>query len=158
MKKYLGLFVLLLSVFSCKKEESRVVGFHDSVAIINLQKLKLDESYVNLLNPNFSKKEEYQTIIKSWSKFHNKVNEMLIENKFSWGVPDSAITVVNKIYFTKNGDINNFLVNIKNENVSMDTKTEYVKLLNDNLKKLSIDLKRDKQFAQCGKVKYKNYE
>ncbi|MFY7669579.1 hypothetical protein ACOSP6_00690 [Tenacibaculum sp. MEBiC06402] len=158
MKKCLGLFVLFLSFFSCKKEKNRVVGFHDSVAISSLQKLQLDDSYINLLNPSFSKKEEYQAIIKSWSNFHNNVNEILTENEFSWGVPDSSITVVNKIYFTKNGKVNNFLVNIKNENVTLETKNEYVKLLNNNLNKLSIDLKRDKQFAQCGKVKYKNYE
>ena len=158
MKKFLGVIVVFITLFSCKQEKGSVVSLHNLTEYEKIKKLQLDDSYINLLNPSLSDKEEYETILKSWSSFHNKVNDVLTKNNFSWGVADSSITVVNKIYFKKDGTINYFLVNIKNEHVSDETKNTYVSLLKNNLDKLTIDLTRDNQFAQCGKVKYKNYE
>ncbi len=158
MKKYVLLCFVLLLVVSCNTKESKVVGFHDKVVFSDFKKLSLDDSYKNLLNPNVSIKEEYPKVINSWKEFHKKVNIILKNNDFSWNVPDSIITVVNKIYFNANGEVNYFFVNIRNENISKKTKDVYVQLLTDNLKELSINLKRAEQFAQCGKVKYQNYE
>lgn len=160
MKKYLGVFGLLFMFCSCSKDEEkfRVVGFHDRTNFEKFKELKLDDSYVNLLNPMFSKKEEFKDVLKSWGDFHNKVNEVLVANDFSWEIPDSSITVVNRIYFNKDGGVNYFLVNVRNDNVSDEVKNKYITLLNTHLDELSIELKREDKFAQCGKVKYKNYE
>ena len=143
---------------SCFKEKKQVFGIHDKIKFEEFKKLNLDDSHVNLLNPKFSTKQEYTTIINSWRAFHQKVNTILSDNNFTWEIPDSTITVFNKIYFSKNGDVNYFLVNIINEKVTDSTKNIYIKLLENNLDKLNIDVVRENQFAQCGKVKYKNYE
>lgn len=159
MKKYVLLIPVFLWILSCtNNEKGSVVGFHDKIAFNDFKKLLLDETHKNLLNPNVSNKEEYPTIINSWKNFHGKVNAILKDNRFTWNVPDSTITVVNKIYFNANGEVNHFFVNIRNKNIDKETKDLYVQLLTDNLKELSIDLKREEQFAQCGKVKYQNYE
>ncbi|AUC14107.1 hypothetical protein BTO06_02550 [Tenacibaculum sp. SZ-18] len=160
MEKYLGVFIVLIVLYSCSKdkEQSRVIGVHNRPDFEELKELKLDDYYVNLLNPKFSKKEDFKGVLKSWGDFHNKVNEVLVANDFSWEIPDSSITVVNKIYFNKYGKVNYFLVNVRNENVTNEVKNKYISLLNSHLDELSIELKREGQFSQCGKVKYKNYE
>lgn len=159
MKKCILLISVFLFILSCvNNENGSVVGFHNEVAYNEFKRLLLDETHKNLLNPNISDKEEYPTIINSWKNLHGKVNAILKDSRFSWNVPDSTITVVNKIYFNANGEVNYFFVNIRNENISNETKDLYVQLLTDNLKELSINLQREEPFAQCGKVNYQNYE
>lgn len=158
MKKMVFYICMCVGLYACNQTNNQITSVHDKVAFEKFKKLGLDETHQNLLNPNFSTKEQYIQVIDSWRSFHEKVNEILQSNKFSWGVAKLSVTVVNKIYFDKNGNVNHFLVNITDPDVSDKVKEHYRKLLADNLDKLSINLKREEQFAQCGKVKYQNYE
>ncbi len=152
-------FLMLIFVFqSCEKKKDRVVSVHENVKFEELKQLNLDKAYDNLLNPNLSTDEEYTKILSSWQKFHAKVNTVLKENGFSWDAKTPSVTIVNKVYFNSEGKVNYLIANILNDVVTKAKKDEYVKLLSKNINKLSIDLKRDHQFAQCGKVKYKNHE
>ncbi|SNR14819.1 hypothetical protein [Tenacibaculum jejuense] len=143
---------------ACENSLNRVVGVHDKINFEKFKNQELDKSYKNLLNPNNTTEEEYKAIINSWKEYHTKVSSILQENNFSWGVKDPSVTIFNKIYFNKEGKVNHILVNVKNEKVSNEVKSAYVTLLKNHINELSINLKRGNQFAQCGKIKYKNYE
>lgn len=159
MKKIILSLIIIVSCFACDPKESpMVVGVHDIIQFERFKKKGLDTQFDNLLNPKFSTKEVYAEVVNSWRGFHTNVQKVLKEYKFDWKVDDTAITIVNKIYFNKNGTIKYYLVNIKNDAISNETKDQFVKLLEENLSKLSIGLQRDQQFSQCGKIKYKNYE
>ncbi|CAM1345071.1 hypothetical protein [Tenacibaculum amylolyticum] len=158
MKKMVFYIYVCVGLCACNQTDMQVTSVHDKTAFEKFKKLDLDATYQNLLNPDFSTKEQYTEVVNSWRGFHEKVNTILQTNKFSWEVAKPTITVVNKIYFDKNGNIDHFLVNIKNPDISDEVKESYRKLLAENIDKLSINLKRKEQFAQCGKVKYQNYE
>ncbi|WGH77037.1 hypothetical protein P8625_07850 [Tenacibaculum tangerinum] len=151
------LFCLLLVVFSCSKENRGVIiNLEDEVALNKIKKLELDTKYKNLLNAQLTTAKEYETVMKSWSGFHTQVGKILKENNFDWEVRDSAVKILNKIYFNKDGEINYMAFKVMNESVTDDKKEAYKKILSDNVSKLTIALERNEQYAQCGKVKYVN--
>jgi len=156
MKKLL-LVCLLMVLFSCNKEnEGVVVNLQNEVANNKIKKLNLDTKYKNLLNPEFTTDEEYKEVTKSWGDFHKQVGKILKENDFDWGIKDSSVKILNKIYFNKGGEVNYMVFKVINENVTSSKKREYEQLLTENLTKLKIDLTRKEKFAQCGNVKYLN--
>ncbi|MGG6232288.1 hypothetical protein [Tenacibaculum sp. SDUM215027] len=156
MRKLL-LVCLLIVLFSCSKEnEEVVVNLQNEVAINEIKKLDLDTKYKNLLNPEFTTDEEYKEVTKSWGDFHKQVGKVLKENDFDWGVKDSSVKILNKIYFNKDGEVNYMMFKVMNENVTSSKKREYEQLLTENITKLKIDLTRKEKFAQCGNVKYLN--
>ncbi len=157
MKKRLLVFFLIIFIFSCSKEnEGAVVNLQSEAAINKVKKLDLDTKYKNLLNPEFTTDEEYKEVTKSWGDFHKQVGKILKENDFDWGIKDSSVKILNKIYFNKDGEVNYIIFRVMNENVTYDKKEAYEKLLSENITKLKIDLKRNEKFAQCGNVKYLN--
>lgn len=158
MKRIMFLLSVIVLFIACENDLSRVVGVHDKINFEKFKNQELDKSYKNLLNPNNTAEEEYKAVINSWKEYHTKVSSILQENNFSWGIKDPSVTIFNKIYFNKKGKVNHILVNVKNEKISNETKSAYVSLLKNHINELSINLKRANQFAQCGKIKYKNYE
>ena len=156
MKKLL-LVCLIMVLFSCNKEnEGVVVNLQNEVANNKIKKLNLDTKYKNLLNPEFTTDEEYKEVTKSWGDFHKQVGKILKENDFDWGIKDSSVKILNKIYFNKDGEVNYIVFKVINENVTSSKKREYEQLLTENITKLKIDLTRKEKFAQCGNVKYLN--
>lgn len=153
---------LLLSLISCKNSEKNikgvVVGSQNTEKFAEIKKLNLNDSYNNLLNPKFSSEEDYKEVLKTWNDFHQQVGKIVKENNFDWGTKDSSVVVFNRIYFNKKGEVDYYTFKIGNKNVSKAKRIEYEKLLSENISKVKIDLKRDVQYAQCGKVRYKNYE
>lgn len=157
MKNFFTLVVLLICFVSCVNEHNnRVYNLDDKEQSEKAKQLKLDDAYANLLNPQVSK-DEFKAVYGSWSDFHKEIGEYIKQENFNWGVADSTITLVNKIYFDKEGKVEHFLFKVWNEKVSNDKKAEYQLLLNKFIENSGVNLKRDKQFAQCGKVKYINY-
>ncbi len=164
-----GLFILivLIGVSSCKQhpkkktendEKTKTIGVFNSAneqELTEYIKLNLDESHPNLLNPQISK-TDYNTVIESWTDLHQRIGNYLVENKFTWETKDEAISIVQKIYFDHNGEIENYFFNILNPNVTKEKKEQFAKLISEFAKTNRIDLKRDKSFAQCGKTKYLN--
>lgn len=157
MKNVFMIIILFISSTSCKeKQKSKVYNLDNKVISEKLKPLKLDDRYANLLNPQISG-DEFQVIYKSWGEFHTSIGAFVNKENFNWGVADSTITLVNKIYFDKTGKVDYFLFKVRNENVTNTKKEAYQKLLNKFIKNMRVNLKRDSQFAQCGKVEYKNY-
>ena len=119
------------------------------------QALKLDSSHPNLLNPQIAP-EMYTEVRSSWSELHQNIGTYLSEKEFSWGVKDSTITIVQKFYFTPEGQIKSYFFNIRNKNVTDSIKQQFGKYIADFAKDHRIMITRETPFAQCGKTKYLN--
>lgn len=157
MKKIISIIALVMCV-SCKdKHKTMVVNSQNELEYSKIKKLELDKHYRNLLIPQNSTKEEYAEVAKTWRDFHRQIGKIVKENNFSWNVKDSSISVFNRIYFTKNGEVDYYMFKVLNKNVSEEKKAAYEKLLAKHISKVKIDLKRENQYAQCGKVRYQNY-
>lgn len=160
-------FVILVSINSCTSNEKKelkntsnskeisVFNYDDSEQLAAYNKLNLDETHANLLNPQISK-DDFSTVRTSWIDLHQKIGKHLSENNFHWGVKDSTITIVQKIYFNPKGDIENYFFNVLNDNVSKEKKEQFADLILTFAKNNQIGIKRDENFAQCGKTRYLN--
>lgn len=159
--------LLIIGLISCKQKSTekktdlvkvpKVVSAHNKIALNEIRELYLDSTYTNLLDPRNVTESEYKDVTKSWSEFHKKVSKFIKEENFKWGVPDSMITIANRIYFDKNGTIDYYTFKIRNKSVSAEKSAEYEKVLQKFSKEVKLDLKRDKNYAQCGNIKYANY-
>ncbi|HLV13749.1 MAG TPA: hypothetical protein VKY41_01115 [Xanthomarina sp.] len=159
--------LLIIGLISCKQnstekvtediKEPKIVSANNEMAYNEIKKLNLDSTYTNLLDPRNVSEPEYKMVMKSWSEFHKNISQFLIDENFKWEVPDSTITIFNRIYFDKNGTIDYFTFKIKTPSVSDEKQTEYEKILLKFSKQVKLNLKRPEQYAQCGKTKYLNY-
>ena len=164
-----GLFglVLIFGLIGCNKKSKRdeqinmttfrVVNFDNKIAFNDMQALDLDSTYLNLLDPRYSDASEYEPIIKSWTDFHQKVSQFMEEESFKWEVTDSTISIVNRIYFDKNGNIEHYFFRVLTPSITTKKRAEFEKVLQKFSKNTKIDLSRESPFAQCGKTKYLNY-
>jgi hypothetical protein len=134
-----------------------VVNADNKLAFTEFGKLNLDSIYTNLLDPKNVSETEYKVVMDPWSEFHKKVYTFIKAENFKWEVPDSTISIVNKIYFDKNGTIDYYAFKILNPSIPSEKRVEFEKVLEKFSKKIMLDLKRDEQYAQCGKTKYLNY-
>ena len=168
MKSNHVLFILFtIGIISCKQHhenngiaensEPQIVNFDDKVAFNSFSELNLDDTCVNLLDPRNTSESERTSVVNSWSNFHKKVTTFLKEENFEWEVPDSTITIYNRIYFHKNGTINYYVFNINNPSISEEKKAEFEKVLLKFSEEIRLDLQKDEPFSQCGKTKYINY-
>ena len=94
--------------------------------------------------------------MKSWTDLHQSIGKYLSENEFKWEVKDSSITIVQKIYFNTNGEIENYFFNVLNKNVTKEKQEQFANLISSFAKGNKIQFKKDEKFAQCGKTKYLN--
>ena len=167
--KALFLIIITIGINGCdeKKEEKtvnvdkekletiNVFNFDNKQELSNYNNLNLDETHPNLLNPQISK-SEYNSVMKSWIDLHQRIGKHLSENGFSWEVESSSITIVQKIYFNSNGEIQNYFFNVLNENVTKEKKKQFADLILSFSKNNGIEYKSEEKFAQCGKTKYLN--
>ena len=159
--------IMAIAMLSCKQQASddstpttkapTVVNFDNTQALNAFTALNLDHTYTNLLDPRNVAPEEYQAITASWAAFHKKVDKYLKATDFKWNVPDSTISIVNRIYFDKNGAIEYYMFRVINPSVPAEKRAEFEAVLQEFSKEVQLDLSRDEQFAQCGKTKYVNY-
>ena len=158
--------LLLIGLYGCKKapekkdqiaKEPKVVNFDNKLAFQEFSKMNLDSTYINLLDPRNVSESEHKSVIKSWTEFHQKVSKFIKEENFKWEVPDSTISVLNRIYFDKNGNIDYYAFKILNPSIAAEKQSEFENILEKFSKEIKLDLKRDEQYAQCGKTKYLNY-
>jgi len=159
--------LIVIGLISCKQKsteketevikEPKIVSGNNEMAYNEIKKMNLDSTYTNLLDPRNVSESEYKIVAESWSEFHKKVSKFIKEENFKWEVPDSTITIFNRIYFDKNGTIDYYTFKIKNPSVSAEKRAEYEKVLQKFSKEVKLDLKRSEQYALCGKTKYLNY-
>ena len=164
-----GLFIILIItvIYSCNEktenkteivETERKIGvfnFDNKQELTKYNRMNLDDTHPNLLNPQISK-SDYNVVMESWTDLHQRIGTYLYENGFNWDVEDSSIEMVQKIYFNKNGEIENYFFNVLNENVTEEKKEQFANLISDFAKDNSIEIERDGNFAQCGKTRYLN--
>lgn len=160
-------FFLIIGLISCKQnstekeikaiKKAKVVSGNNEIAYNELKEMNLDSAYINLLDPRNVTEAEIKIVAESWSEFHKNVSQFIKEENFKWEVPDSTITIQNRIYFGKNGTIDYYLFKIKNPSVSAEKRAEYEKVLQKFSEEVKLDLNRDKKYAQCGNIKYLNY-
>ncbi|MCC1484532.1 hypothetical protein [Winogradskyella immobilis] len=167
VKKMVLLIAFCIINISCKNnnQEQKLARLKtSSVAIYNFadkenfnafNRLELDKTHPNLLNPQVSK-SNYNDIRTSWTKLHQDIGNYISKNDFDWNTNDSIINIVHKFYFKPNGSISHYFYNIRNSNISDETKSEYGKLLQQFSNTNKISITRGSTFAQCGKTKYLN--
>ncbi len=165
--KAIFIISIIIGINSCKgktknkveivnnKKEIGVFDFDDKQKLSIYNKLNLDETHPNLLNPQISK-SDYNSVMKSWIDLHQRIGQYLSENEFTWGVKDNSITIVQKIYFKNNGVIQNYFFKVLNKDVTKEKKEQFANLVSTFAKDNQIEFKRDGDFAQCGKTKYLN--
>lgn len=168
MKIKSNLWILLvIGLISCKQKstekelesvkEPKIISANNKLAFTEFRALNLDSTYTNLLDPKNVTESEYKAVTESWSEFHQKVLKFIKEENFKWEVTDSTISIVNRIYFDKNGTIDYYAFKILNTSIPSEKRAEYEKVLQKFSKEVKLDLQRNEQFAQCGKIKYQNY-
>lgn len=161
------LILLILVIYDCKeskdieteqvnnKRNVSVFNFENKDQLLEYNKLNLDDSHPNLLNPKISK-SKYEAVMKSWTDLHQRIGKYLSNNGFAWDVEDNSVTIVQKIYFNSKGEINYYFFNILNEKVTQERKEQFSNLILNFSKENKIDFTTDRKFAQCGKTKYLN--
>lgn len=156
--------LLFFSLYSCqdnrgKKIESFIspviFSYSDQSSMDKYINLELDSIYPNLFNQQAPPKA-FKEVQKSWITLHKDLNQFLIKNNFSWNTSDSAISILHKIYFQKDGAIKYHFFRIFNPGITENKQVEFANLLFKFDSSYHIDLKRDSIFAQCGKAKYPN--
>ena len=168
MKSFTLIIFLNLVFISCQQEKVdkeklaseetttiQVFNFDKKSDRTAYQKLDLDKTHPNLLNPQISD-VALTEVRSSWNKLHQDIGAYLNAKGFSWEVPDSTITIVQKFYFTPEGNIKSYFFNIRNENVAAAKKEAFGKLVSEFAKENTIQITREAAFAQCGKTRYIN--
>ena len=163
----LCILTIIIGTFSCKensdateelndqKEEIGVFDFDNAKELSAYNQMNLDETHPNLLNPQISS-SDYNTVMASWTDLHNRIGSFLSENQFEWGVQDSTITIVHKIYFKPDGKIENYFFNVLNKEVTNEKRERFSHLIAEFARNSSIDYQKNDPFAQCGKTRYVN--
>lgn len=167
--KLMLFFSIIIGINSCKEKnenktqsnevqkEPKIVNGINEIAYNEIKKMNLDSTYTDLLDRKNVSESEYKIVVESWYEFHKKVSQFIKKENFKWEVPDSTITILNRIYFDKSGTIDYYLFRIRNASVSAEKQTEYQKVLQKFSEEVTLNLKRVEKYAQCGKIKYLNY-
>ncbi len=157
------ILIFILLVFNgCQqktiKRSSIIVSSSDSIHYNKIKKMNLDSAYSDLLNRKNLIDSERTIVYKAWSEFHKKLSKYVKQVKFDWEVPDSTITIFNRVYFDKNGYVDYYKFKIKNSSISTKKIKEYEKILQKFCKKEKLDIERPEKFAQCGTIIFQNYK
>ena len=137
------------------EQRAKVYYVGDKALVEEYEKLNLDATHPNLLNPQVSE-NEHDAVVKSWSELHQRIGSYLSQKGFDWGTEAPTISIVHKIYFDQDGKITSYFFNVLNPAVEAEKKKEFAQLLTDFAQENSIALKREENFAQCGKTRYEN--
>lgn len=163
MKKFLktipALFIILVTlscsssqkeVNSQQKTEAVIFRFSDSEALRTYEGLQLDASHPNLMNPQISD-TDYDTVIHEWTQLHQALGQQLASEDFNWGVTDSTVKIVHKIYFNPEGKITHYFFRVLHPTMADSTKVQLAKVIQAFANNYSIGINRNERFAQCGK-------
>ncbi|MEP2773779.1 MAG: hypothetical protein ABJH05_16615 [Fulvivirga sp.] len=156
MKK--SLLVLAVVLFQlpnllAQNNDVKVYNFHDAELLSEFEKLDLDQSHQNLLNPQVSK-DSINEVIKSWSALHQAIGSHLKSADFHWNVETESISIVHKIYFHNDGKIKAHFFRV----LTPELPEEVIQAFSDQLevfgKTYQLNITREDDFAQCGKARY----
>ena len=157
------LFLSCLLFLSCgekkaekeNKEQDQILvyDFDNKAEKDQFDKLILDKTHPNLLNPQISETDLDQIRV-SWTELHQDIGKYLDENNFSWEIDDRELNILHKFYFTPNGKIKFYFFRVANSRVSDAKRKEFAGLMADFATSYQLSLERQAQYAQCGKTRY----
>jgi len=162
--KTLLLILIGFLLLSCKKEPSSKKDKQNKILVLNIgdienfnnvKDLKLDSIYLNLLNRETVTDSVRKNIFNSWSNFHDKLDDLIKKENFEWETDSLDVKVFHKVYFTKDGEIEYYLYNIKSEFVSLEKKAEFDELIKKFIPNVKFEIKRKEKYSQCGTNVYK---
>lgn len=164
---YFIYLVIFTGILSCKENPTRnidntkseekvgVFNFDNKNELSAYNSMNLDDTHPNLLNPKISD-SDFNSVKESWVDLHKRIGKHLTANNFEWGIKDETVTILQKIYFNRNGEIENYFFRVLNQNVTLEKKKKFAELIAAFASNNQIEFKSDKSFAQCGKTKYLN--
>ena len=162
--KTLLLILIGFLLLSCKKEPSSIKDKQNKILALNIgdienfnnvKDLKLDSLYLDLLNRETVTDSVRKNIFNSWSNFHDKLDDFMKKENFEWEIDSLDVKVYQRVYFTKDGEIEYYLYNIKNELVSLEKKVEFGKLIEKFSQNAKFEIMRNEKYSQCGTNVYK---
>jgi hypothetical protein len=159
------ILTVITGIYSCAEKEKKeatekeqavvVINFDDKQKLSEFLSLNLDDTHPNMLDPENSK-ADHSAVMSSWADLHQRIGKHLAEHNFTWGTEDSSITILQKIYFKPNGEIETYFFNVLDKGVPTEKKEQFAELIRDFAANNRIDFQRDHSFAQCGKTRYSN--
>ena len=157
MKIKCFILLIVLGVYSCKTNETNdVLNLAIDDQYQQYEDLKLSEAYVDLMDPRNSDKADPEKVYASWSNFHQQIGNILAKENFSWGTDEPIIRMQNKVYFNKEGKVEHYAFFIGTSSVTEEKQKEFGEIVQKHLSEIKINLERKEQFAQCGRISYKN--
>lgn len=100
-----------------KVKDVRMFNLNNEGERAQYERLDLDASHPNLLDPKNSL-DQHAEAIQSWSDLHQRIGGYLQEKGFDWGVEDSSISIIQKIYFKPDGQVHTYFYGVLNDKVS----------------------------------------
>ncbi|KEO75265.1 hypothetical protein [Anditalea andensis] len=119
---------------------------------INIE--KLDKEYKSGIHSDtslavFKNVNEY---ISAYQSMLQELGKHLQEKGFKWSKPTKCF---NRIYFAENGEVDYFLFNFYQDEISIEQEEIFKNLLNDFIQEYRFPIREDEKFAQCSPVNYK---
>ncbi len=134
---------------------ARIYNVSNPSDLSEFGKLNLDETHPDILDPSIAR-DDKEKVVASWIDLHQSIGNYLTENDFSWGIEAESISMYQRIYFNGDGQITNFLFNIRTPEVTEEKKAEFGKLLAKFTTEHKLSYTLPNKFAQCGKTRYAN--
>ena len=156
MKKSLNIlavvFFTTLHLFA-QEHDVKIYNFHNSEEMDEFRRLNLDESHENLLNPNVSK-DSINQVIESWTALHQAIGKHLKSTDFNWQIEVENISIVHRIYFHNDGKIKTHFFRVLTPELPKEVTQAFSDQLQVFDKSYQLNITRENDFAQCGKVRY----
>jgi len=116
---------------------------------------ELEQTYQSAIHTDttlavFKSKDQENTLVGAYQKLVKDLHKFLKKNNFYWTKPTRCFQ---RIYFDKNGKIDYFIYDFKQE-VPQDEKQEFDRLLNEFIQKYEFGAKAPVKFSQCSPIVY----
>lgn len=161
MKTNILLLLLAIGCLACKSQskksiDPKVINLSNEKENADFVDLALDSIYANLLDPRNVSESDYNDVLESWTDFHQNLMTYLKKNDFSWDVPDSTISVFNRIYFSPEGQVQYYAYRILSPELPQSKQKEFAEVLYEFSEEVKLNYIQPQQFAQCGKTRIVN--
>ncbi len=115
---------------------------------------ELDSIYPSALHSDSAKAvfpNREQEFTRAYKQTLQELGNFLKQHKFSWGKETKSF---NRIYFSKNGQIDYFLYNFKEGEITAEKEKQFSLLLMQFIKDYKFPLEAETGFSQCSPVRY----
>ena len=138
-----------------KTQAPRIFNSSDPTDLMEFTRLSLDTTHPDLLDPSVAR-DDQKNVVASWAQLHKSIGKYLDAHDFTWDIKSESVAIYQRIYFNGDGQITNYLFNIKEPEVTVEKKEEFGKLLASFAAEHKLAYARPTPFAQCGKTRLAN--